>query len=94
MPTVDLKCRVVDGQVCQKIVVHYFTVSDVDDPDIYAAEPIWQWQQSEAGKFVMENAIENPEWHQHFDVQTYGYKYAITAWLREQDLTYFCLRWK
>ena len=76
-----------------KIVVHRFSVSDVEDPEIYAAEPIWKWQQTDAGKFVMENAVDTPSYHQHLDVQTYGYQYAITAELEKKKLAEFYLRW-
>jgi hypothetical protein len=86
--------RIVDGEVCQKLLVHRFSIGDVDDPEIYAAEPIYNWQQTEAGKFVMENAVTKPELHHQSDYLNYGYQYAITAWLKDRDATYFCLRWK
>lgn len=75
-----------------KIVVHRFTVGDVDDPEIYAAQPIIEWQNSDPGKFVMENAIDKPSYHQHIDYLTYGYKYAIIAELEKKKLTEFYLR--
>ena len=80
-------------QEIHKIVVHTFTVGDVDDPEIYAAEPIWQWQKSDAGKFIMENAIEPPSYHRHMDLSIYGYRYAITAELEKKKLSEFYLRW-
>lgn len=86
--------RVVDNNIYQKLVVHSFTMGDVDDVEIYAANPIYNWQQTDAGKFVMERALEQPEFHKQQDFVNYGYKIAITAWLKEQDVTYFCLRWK
>jgi hypothetical protein len=86
--------RIINERVCQKLIVHRFQLGDVEDPEIYAAGPIWDWQQSEAGQFVMENAAEPPTYHQHFDQFHYGYQFAITAWLAEPDATYFCLRWK
>ena len=46
-----------------KVVVYRFYLSDVEDPDLYAAQPMWEWQQSEQGKFVMEHAVDEPEWH-------------------------------
>ena len=76
--------RVINERICQKLIVHRFQLGDVEDPEIYAAGPIWDWQQSESGQFVME----------HFDQFHYGYQYAITAWLADSDATYFCLRWK
>ena len=80
-------------QEIHKIVVHKFTVGDVDDPEIYAAEPIWQWQKSDAGKFIMENAIEPPSYHRHMDISVYGYRYAIVAELEKKKLSEFYLRW-
>ena len=77
-----------------KVVVHTFSIGDVDDPEIYASQPIWDWQQSECGKWVMENALDAPYWCKDLDYQTYNYRYKIVAELTEQDATYFCLRWK
>ncbi len=76
-----------------KVVVHTFGVGDVEDPEIYAAEPIWQWQQTDAGKFVMEHAIGTPSYHQSLDYQTYGYRYAVVAELEAKKLSEFYLRW-
>ena len=75
-----------------KVVVHRFRMSDVEDPDIYAAEPIWQWQNTEAGKFVMEHAVEQPEFHKHMDVSVYGWSFAITAKLEKKKLSEYYLK--
>ena len=80
-------------QEIHKVVVHTFTMGDVEDPDLYAAEPMWKWQESEQGKFVMENAVDQPEWHRQLDHASYGYKYAITAELEAKKLSEFYLRW-
>ena len=76
-----------------KIVVHRFVLSDVDDPDIYAAGPIFDWERSEAGQFVMEHAVDTPEWHKQVDPMLMGYKYAIVAELEAKKLSEFYLRW-
>ena len=34
-------------QEIHKVVVYKFDLSDVEDPDLYAAEPIWKSKQSE-----------------------------------------------
>lgn len=86
---------VVDGKVIVKkqIVVHTFTVGDVDDPDLYAAEPIYQWQQTEAGKWVMENCCDDtPIWNRYMDPHYYGHMYMISAVFEEKKLTEFYLR--
>jgi len=87
---------VVNGKVvvCRDVKVHEFTMSDVEDPDLYAAQPIYEWQQSEQGKWVMEHAIEKPFWHRSIDPASYGHKYYIIARLREQDQTYWALKWQ
>jgi hypothetical protein len=76
-----------------KVVVHKFTMGDVEDPDLYAAEPMWKWQQTEQGKFIMEHAVDTPEWHRRIDHTTYGYQYAITAELESKKLSEFYLKW-
>ena len=76
-----------------KVTVHVFSVSDVEDPDIYAAQPIWDWQQTDAGKFVMEHAVETPSYHSQLDYNSYGYRYAIVAELKAKKLSEFYLRW-
>jgi hypothetical protein len=75
------------------VAVCSFTMGDVEDPDLYAAQPIMAWQESEAGKWVMEHAVEKPFWHRHVDPYTFGYQYYIIARLSEQDQTYWTLRW-
>lgn len=76
----------------RKVTVHQFTMGDVDDPDLYAAEPLWNWQQSEAGKWVMENAIDTPEWHRQADCMNWGHRYAVVAVFETKKLTEFYLR--
>lgn len=75
-----------------RIVVHRFSVGDVEDPDLYAADPLWKWQQSDAGKFVMENSIDQPEWQRNTDYAMYGYQYVIIAELEKKKLTEYYLR--
>ena len=84
-----------DGSVNEihKIVVHRFTVGDVEDPDLYAAQPMYEWKNSEQGQFIMTHAIEQPEWHRHLDHSIYAYQYAITAKLEKKKLSEFYLKW-
>ena len=75
------------------VVVHKFNMGDVDDPELYAAQPIWEWQQTDMGKWVMEKSVQVPMWHRHFDIMSYGHTYAITGYLKDEDYTYWCLKW-
>ena len=84
-----------DRVVCiSDIVVHEFTMGDVEDPDLYAAQPISEWQDSEAGKFVMEHAVEKPYWTRTVDLHSYGHRYVIVARMRESDQTFFKLKFE
>ena len=86
--------KVIDNKVYtyHKIVFHTFLLSDVEDPEIYAAGPIWDWQQTEAGKFVMQYSEDQPVFHSQIDYQHYGYRFAITAIMEEKKLTEYYLK--
>ena len=76
------------------VCVHEISMGDVEDPDLMIAQPIWEWQQSDAGKFVMEHAVEAPYWARSMDYSSWGHKYRIVARLSEQNETYFRLRFQ
>jgi hypothetical protein len=75
------------------VVVHRFRMGDVEDPDLYAAQPLWEWQESEMGKWVMERAVDTPEWHRQIDVMQYHMQYAVVAKLKDIDYTFWTLKW-
>ena len=75
------------------VVVHRFKMGDVEDPDLYAAQPLWEWQQSEMGQWVMSHAVDQPEWRRHVDASFYSYEYAIVAKLTARDYTFWQLKW-
>lgn len=75
------------------IVVHRFKVGDVDEPDIYAASGLWEWQNSPQGEFIIANAVETPTWYKQAGTEFYGYSYAITAKLEKSKLVEYYLKW-
>jgi 3'-phosphoadenosine 5'-phosphosulfate sulfotransferase (PAPS reductase)/FAD synthetase len=75
-------------------VVHTIRMGDVEDPDLMIAQPIWEWQQTDAGKWIMENSNPVPSWHHHTDVNTYGHIYQIRAYLTHKQLTYYKLKFE
>jgi hypothetical protein len=89
------ECKVINGNIVKfsDMVVHRFCMGDVEDPMIYAADPIWQWQQTEAGKFVMEHAVEPPWWMQQVDQLLYGFEFIIVARMKESDQTFYTLKY-
>ena len=94
-PAIENKYIVINDKVheIKKVVVYKFRMGDVDDPDLYAAQPMWEWQQSEMGKWVMERAVDTPEWHRYLEPITYGYQYAIVAKMKDIDYTFWQLKW-
>lgn len=86
-----MKYKVVNGEVRIKYILHTFTMADVEDPHLYAAEPIYQWQQTPAGKFCMEKATDL-EFHTQIDHMIMGYRIAITGWITEKHATFLALK--
>lgn len=84
-----------DGSIeeLHRIVVHSFSVGDAEDPDLYAAQPMWEWQESEKGRWVMKHAIEKPIWQRDVDFNTFGHRYRIVAELPDARATEYYLKW-
>lgn len=76
-----------------KVVVYRFKLSDVDDPALYAAGPIWEWEQSDAGKFITTHSITPVRWSMHHDIAHYGYQCFVVAELETKKLSEYYLRW-
>jgi hypothetical protein len=76
-----------------KVIFHSFTMGDVDDVDIYVAQPIWEWQQTDQGKWVMSNASDL-KYYTHADPNTFGHRVTIRGELEEIKATEYYLRWK
>jgi len=66
-------------------------MSDVEDPELYCAEPIYQWQQTPEGKFCMEKA-EDPTYNIEPDPETMGYRVTITGILEDKYATFLALK--
>lgn len=78
----------------KEIVVHTFAVdAGVDDFVVYAAAPLYEWETSEAGQWVIGHAVEKPRWERAIDPNNYNYSFKVIAKLHPKDVTYFCLRW-
>ena len=75
-------------------VVHTINMGDVEDPDLFVGQPIWEWQQTEQGKWIMENSNPTPSWHRQVDYTTYGHLYQIRAYLTHKQLTFWKLKYE
>ena len=74
-----------------KYILHEFRMGDVEDVEIYMAEPIYQWQQTPEGKFCMEKATDL-EYHTQVDHMTMGHRIVITGWLSGKHATFWALK--
>lgn len=85
------KFIVVNNEVYEAKHVEKLLMSDVDDPELYAAFPITEWQKTEKGKWIMKHSID-PTFHIFADPVSYGYVISITAHITPKRWTEFCLR--
>ena len=76
-----------------KLCVYEFNMGDVEDPELYAAEPLYKWEHSEVGQWVMKNSKTKPSWNISTCPNTYGWKCYVTANLEGEALTFFKLKW-
>lgn len=76
------------------VCVHTFNMGDVEDPDLYAAQPLSEWTNSEAGQWAMEHSVDTPFWHRSVNPYTFGYTYYIVARLSEPDHVYWTLKYQ
>ena len=73
--------------------VYEFPMGDVEDPEIYAAEPLHKWEHSEMGQWVMKNSKITPSFNIASCPDTYGWRCYVTAELEGEELTFFKLKW-
>lgn len=92
----DPEWKIINGKTVKfsDVKVGELRMGDVEDPDLYIAQPLLEWQNSEEGSWVMEHAAEPPFWHRQLNPYTFGWTYYIIARLSEQDETYWTLKWK
>ena len=68
-------------------------LGDVEDPEIYAAGPILDWEKTDKGQWLHANSYEQMTFDILVDNASYGYRINIHAWLRDDALTYYKLKW-
>jgi hypothetical protein len=69
-------------------------LGDCEDPQLYAAGPIMDWEKSDEGNWVMNHATDIPEWRVMVDPVSYGYKVQIWGKLTEADEIIFRLKFE
>jgi len=75
------------------ITFHSFSMGDVDDVDIYVAQPIYEWQQTDQGKWVMQHA-QDLCYNVYPDLSTFGHRITICGKIEESvQLTEYLLKY-
>ena len=75
------------------MIFHTFTLGDVEDPDIYAAAPMFEWQKTEKGQWVMDHC-NDLSYSIRPDIHSFGYKVTITGDLNLEDEVYYTLKYQ
>lgn len=75
-----------------EVVVHTFNMSDVEDPDLWAAESLCKFEDSAKGRWVMEHSAPTASWHRI--PREYGWQYQIRAYLTPEQVTYYKLKYE
>ena len=81
-----------DGEVVIKVHA-FFVAGSYEDPDIVAAEPMYEWIHTDAGEWANAYSLTPIEWHRQFDSNTYGYMYVVTAKFTKQDYVFWKLKY-
>lgn len=76
------------------MILHSFTMGDVEDPYLYAAFPISEWQATEHGRWIMENVLGEPTFHITPDPHNYGYRVVISGDLKPEAKTFHTLKYQ
>lgn len=69
-----------------------FSLGDVDDPEIYLAAPVYEWQQTDHGKWVMENC-KDVSYSVSTESDTFSYRVTIYGHLEDKEHTYYRLKY-
>ena len=75
--------------------IHIVTLrlGDVEDPEIYAAEPIMEFERTERGQWLKTHSYRQMEFTIQEHPEVYGFGVNIWAWLNESNLTFYNLKW-
>jgi hypothetical protein len=68
-------------------------MGDVDDVEVYAAQPIYEWLQTDEGKWVKERC-KDLYWQTIISPDTYGYSVILRGSITDQHATEYYLRFE
>jgi len=85
---------IINGEVAQRYILYSFKMAHWESggefDDVYIAEPIYNWQQTRAGKFCMDKG-RMLEYHHSQDYSSLHYNVIVTGYMTERDYTFLSL---
>jgi hypothetical protein len=70
-------------------------MAEREDVDAVLINEILEFEKTERGRWLKANSYRPLECSDPMmDVETFAYKVAVWAWLSEQDLTFYTLKWR
>lgn len=79
----------------KKTIVHTIFLTDEEvNVELAIIASLYNWEHSEAGRWIMKNSVKVPIWRKMVDLPTNQYKCEIAAYLHEVDLTYWKLKYE
>jgi hypothetical protein len=67
-------------------------MGDVEDPELYAAFPLCEWEKTDHGKWVKEHANKTPEFFIRMG-DHYGFKVVVEAEFTSENLLWYNLKY-
>lgn len=77
----------------KNVLVHEFNVGDVSEPDLLISDIIYDWQQTELGRWVSDNCQGQLSWTTHVNPDFFGHTVRIRAVLSEEDAIFYKLKY-
>jgi len=68
-------------------------MGDVEDVEVYAAQPIYEWLQTTEGKWVNDRC-EDLSWHTTVHPDSFGYSVILRGSITDRDATEYFLKWR
>jgi len=67
-------------------------MGDVEDPELYAAQPLYEFMQTPKGQWIKENCAD-PQYIVRADNHNWGHKIIVYGEVEDQLATEYLLKW-
>ena len=76
-----------------RIRVASMFLGDVEDPELYAAEPLLSFEKSDKGQWLKKHSYRDMEYSIIPDHEKMGFIVGVFAWLDEKEMLLYKLKW-